>query len=154
MAGESYGVSVLFFVLKLSFHTLSTQGRYLPLFAAEIYDQNSKFEKTGVTPINLSSIMIGNISCRIWRNLADSFGNMQEMDLLIFTHSYRPSTKKHALPHLGLRSSTLGGHITASQCTFLTTPFQNLHHNETRCSSVIFFCAGSHWPNLSLLTAS
>ncbi|PPQ84535.1 hypothetical protein CVT25_007605, partial [Psilocybe cyanescens] len=42
MAGESYG------------------GRYLPLFAAEIYDQNSKFEKTGVTPINLSSIMIGN----------------------------------------------------------------------------------------------
>ncbi|KAJ7596523.1 serine carboxypeptidase [Mycena floridula] len=42
LSGESYG------------------GRYLPLFASEIYDQNSKLEAAGLSPINLTSIMIGN----------------------------------------------------------------------------------------------
>ncbi|PPQ84830.1 hypothetical protein CVT25_015124 [Psilocybe cyanescens] len=41
MAGESFG------------------GRYIPLFAAEVYDQNSRLEKAGLTPVNLQSIMIG-----------------------------------------------------------------------------------------------
>ncbi|EPQ61308.1 serine carboxypeptidase [Gloeophyllum trabeum ATCC 11539] len=42
MAGESYG------------------GRYVPLFASAVYDQNAKLVEAGLTPINLSSIMIGN----------------------------------------------------------------------------------------------
>ncbi|EPQ61291.1 serine carboxypeptidase [Gloeophyllum trabeum ATCC 11539] len=42
MAGESYG------------------GRYVPIFASAIYDQNPKLVEAGLTPINLSSIMIGN----------------------------------------------------------------------------------------------
>ncbi|TFK38772.1 serine carboxypeptidase [Crucibulum laeve] len=42
MAGESYG------------------GRYIPLFAAEIYDQNARLIEAGIEPINLKSIMIGN----------------------------------------------------------------------------------------------
>ncbi|KIM38984.1 hypothetical protein M413DRAFT_447347 [Hebeloma cylindrosporum] len=42
MAGESYA------------------GRYIPVFAAEIYDQNVKLIDEGLTPINLTSIMIGN----------------------------------------------------------------------------------------------
>jgi cathepsin A (carboxypeptidase C) len=42
MAGESYG------------------GRYIPVFAAEVYDQNTKLVEAGLTPINLTSIMIGN----------------------------------------------------------------------------------------------
>jgi carboxypeptidase C (cathepsin A) len=42
MAGESYG------------------GRYIPVFAAEIYDQNAKLAGAGLTPINLQSVMIGN----------------------------------------------------------------------------------------------
>ncbi|KAJ7596550.1 Alpha/Beta hydrolase protein [Mycena floridula] len=41
LSGESYG------------------GRYLPLFASEIYDQNSKLEAAGLSPINLTSVMIG-----------------------------------------------------------------------------------------------
>ncbi|KAJ7751869.1 serine carboxypeptidase [Mycena maculata] len=41
MTGESYG------------------GRYVPVFAAEVYDQNAKLAKSH-TPINLTSIMIGN----------------------------------------------------------------------------------------------
>ncbi|KAL4246590.1 Carboxypeptidase [Abortiporus biennis] len=42
MAGESYG------------------GRYIPAFAAAIYDQNTALVNAGLTPINLTSIMIGN----------------------------------------------------------------------------------------------
>ncbi|KAH8081981.1 alpha/beta-hydrolase [Cristinia sonorae] len=42
MAGESYG------------------GTYVPAFAAALYDQNTKIEKLGMTPVNLSSIMLGN----------------------------------------------------------------------------------------------
>lgn len=42
MAGESYA------------------GQYVPLFAAEVYDQNAKSVEAGLTPINLVSVMIGN----------------------------------------------------------------------------------------------
>ncbi|KAF8959809.1 serine carboxypeptidase [Flammula alnicola] len=42
MAGESYG------------------GRYLPLFASAVYDQNAQLVAAGLTPVNLQSVMIGN----------------------------------------------------------------------------------------------
>ncbi|KAL0569103.1 hypothetical protein V5O48_012864, partial [Marasmius crinis-equi] len=42
MAGESYG------------------GRYIPVFASAVYDQNALLLEAGMTPVNLSSIMIGN----------------------------------------------------------------------------------------------
>ncbi|KAF5347055.1 hypothetical protein D9758_011617 [Tetrapyrgos nigripes] len=42
MAGESYG------------------GRYIPLFASAVYDQNAHLKDMGLTPINLKSAMIGN----------------------------------------------------------------------------------------------
>jgi len=42
MAGESYG------------------GRYIPVFASAVYDQNAKLVEAGMEPINLKSIMIGN----------------------------------------------------------------------------------------------
>ncbi|RDB27312.1 Carboxypeptidase Y [Hypsizygus marmoreus] len=42
MTGESYG------------------GRYIPLFAAEVYDQNARLLEAGLTPINLTSAVIGN----------------------------------------------------------------------------------------------
>lgn len=38
---------------------MSRQGRYLPVFAAEIYDQNAKLAAAGLTPVNLQSVMIG-----------------------------------------------------------------------------------------------
>lgn len=44
MAGESYG------------------GRYLPVFASYLYDQNSALAKLDLTPVNLVSVMIG-----MWR---------------------------------------------------------------------------------------
>ncbi|CAL1712348.1 unnamed protein product [Somion occarium] len=42
LAGESYG------------------GRFIPVFASKIYDQNSHLVEAGFTAINLTSIMIGN----------------------------------------------------------------------------------------------
>ncbi|KAJ7028891.1 serine carboxypeptidase [Mycena alexandri] len=42
IAGESYG------------------GRYVPLFAAEVYDQNRRLGQFGMTPVNLISALIGN----------------------------------------------------------------------------------------------
>ncbi|KJA20880.1 hypothetical protein HYPSUDRAFT_68198 [Hypholoma sublateritium FD-334 SS-4] len=42
MAGESYG------------------GRYIPVFASEVHDQNARLVEAGLTPINLQSVMIGN----------------------------------------------------------------------------------------------
>ncbi|KAJ7288118.1 Alpha/Beta hydrolase protein [Mycena rebaudengoi] len=42
MAGESYG------------------GRYIPLFAAAVYDQNPRLIEAGLPPINLTSIIIAN----------------------------------------------------------------------------------------------
>jgi len=42
MTGESYG------------------GRYPPLFASAVYDQNTQLVKEGREPINLKSVMIGN----------------------------------------------------------------------------------------------
>ncbi|THH05832.1 hypothetical protein EW145_g4513 [Phellinidium pouzarii] len=38
----------------------SYAGRYLPVYAAAIYDQNADLIAKGLTPINLKSIMIGN----------------------------------------------------------------------------------------------
>lgn len=42
MSGESYG------------------GRYLPIFASAVYDQNKELVKAGKEPINLKSVLIGN----------------------------------------------------------------------------------------------
>ncbi|KAJ7659263.1 serine carboxypeptidase [Mycena polygramma] len=38
----------------------SYAGRYLPVFAAAVYDQNLRLIKAGIPPINLTSVLIGN----------------------------------------------------------------------------------------------
>ncbi|KAJ7853322.1 Alpha/Beta hydrolase protein [Mycena olivaceomarginata] len=38
----------------------SYAGRYIPVFAAAVYDQNPRLIKAGIPPINLTSVMIGN----------------------------------------------------------------------------------------------
>ena len=35
------------------------QGRYIPLFASAVYDQNALLVEKGLTPINLTSVIIG-----------------------------------------------------------------------------------------------
>lgn len=58
MAGESYG------------------GRYIPVFASAVYDQNPKLIEAGMTPINLSSVMIGN-GCSDFVTITPSYYEMQ-----------------------------------------------------------------------------
>ncbi|TBU28169.1 serine carboxypeptidase [Dichomitus squalens] len=58
LAGESYG------------------GRYLPVFASAIYDQNAKLVEAGLTPVNLTSLMIGN-GCTDFKSIMPSWYNAQ-----------------------------------------------------------------------------
>ncbi|KAJ7144934.1 serine carboxypeptidase, partial [Mycena crocata] len=58
IAGESYG------------------GRYVPLFAAEVYDQNPRLEQLEMTPVNLTSVLIGN-GCSDRYHMVTSYYDMQ-----------------------------------------------------------------------------
>ncbi|KAI0673817.1 serine carboxypeptidase [Trametes maxima] len=58
MSGESYG------------------GRYIPMFASAVYDQNSRLVEAGLTPINLTSIMIGN-GCTDLLGMTQSYYDVQ-----------------------------------------------------------------------------
>ncbi|KAJ7118927.1 Alpha/Beta hydrolase protein [Mycena epipterygia] len=58
IAGESYG------------------GRYVPLFAAQVYDQNRRLEQLGMTPVNLISALIGN-GCSDRYHTITSYYDMQ-----------------------------------------------------------------------------
>ena len=62
LAGESYGVSTRprnFCRSSIKNASAYNQGRYIPVFASAIYDKNQQLAEAGVTPINLTSIMIG-----------------------------------------------------------------------------------------------
>ncbi|KAI9066157.1 serine carboxypeptidase [Trametes sanguinea] len=61
LAGESYG------------------GRYIPVFASTIYDKNAQLAEAGVTPINLTSIMIGN-GCTDFATMFPSYYDAQCAD--------------------------------------------------------------------------
>jgi len=58
LAGESYG------------------GRYIPVYATAIHEQNAKLIEAGLTPIHLKSVMIGN-GCTDQVNMMQSYYNMQ-----------------------------------------------------------------------------
>lgn len=66
LSGESYAVCLFLICLvtlwsaKLT-SCLFPQGRYLPVYAAAILDQNALLEAQGYTPISLKSIIIGTI---------------------------------------------------------------------------------------------
>ncbi|GJE98981.1 peptidase S10, serine carboxypeptidase [Phanerochaete sordida] len=57
-AGESYG------------------GRYIPVFAAAVYEQNARLLEAHVTPINLQSVLIGN-GCTDWTTMHRGYYEMQ-----------------------------------------------------------------------------
>ncbi|KAF5378632.1 hypothetical protein D9757_009524 [Collybiopsis confluens] len=57
MSGESYG------------------GRYVPLFASAVYDQNTRLVEAGMTPINLKSVIIGN-GMTDWETMLPSYYDM------------------------------------------------------------------------------
>lgn len=58
LAGESYGVSGVH-NLNRHWDLHVFKGRYIPVFAAQVYDENKQAVAAGLTPINLVSVMIG-----------------------------------------------------------------------------------------------
>ena len=46
--------------IRFSFDLVEQQGRYLPVFASEIVDQNTIAASQGQPTINLKSVLIGN----------------------------------------------------------------------------------------------
>ncbi|RPD57086.1 serine carboxypeptidase [Lentinus tigrinus ALCF2SS1-6] len=58
MAGESYG------------------GRYIPVFASAVYDRNAELIEAGLTPINITSVMIGN-GCTDFAGVVRSYYDIQ-----------------------------------------------------------------------------
>ncbi|OJT03161.1 Carboxypeptidase Y -like protein [Trametes pubescens] len=61
LAGESYG------------------GRYIPVFASAIYDKNAELVQAGLTPVNLTSIMLGN-GCTDFSTMFPSYYDAQCAD--------------------------------------------------------------------------
>ena len=59
MAGESYGVSANSH-LNIYFISSTWKGRYIPVYAAAVYEQNKALKAAGIEPVNLKSVMIGN----------------------------------------------------------------------------------------------
>lgn len=69
MAGESYGVgSHVHLDTGTDVISCNLQGRYLPLFASEIYDQNARLAEAGLAPVNLQSVMIGKFNWVSWQS--------------------------------------------------------------------------------------
>ena len=58
MAGESYGVSANSH-LNIYFISSTWKGRYIPVYASAVYEQNNALKAAGMEPINLKSMMIG-----------------------------------------------------------------------------------------------
>ncbi|KAI0696431.1 serine carboxypeptidase [Cytidiella melzeri] len=82
LAGESYG------------------GRYLPIFGSEIHVGNAQLIAAGMTPINLSSIILGRNPCSDMQNMLPSYYEVQCQHM-----TFRPITAisscvamKRALP--------------------------------------------------------
>ncbi|KAI0807995.1 serine carboxypeptidase [Fomes fomentarius] len=51
----------------------SYAGRYLPVYASAVLDQNAELVKRGITPINLSSVMIGNGGTDLFQNVLSHY---------------------------------------------------------------------------------
>ena len=59
MAGESYGVEIVCRPLLNDVLIVVWQGRYVPMYAAAVFDRNAELVEAGIAPINLTSIMLG-----------------------------------------------------------------------------------------------
>ena len=61
MAGESYAVNLSHDASCGSMfnHIRIEKGRFIPVFASEIFDQNARLRNAGLHPVNISSIMLG-----------------------------------------------------------------------------------------------
>ncbi|THU80420.1 serine carboxypeptidase [Dendrothele bispora CBS 962.96] len=108
MAGESYG------------------GRYVPLFASAVYDQNTELIQNGLTPINLTSVMIGN-------GLTDRY--------TMFTAYYEMTCTAASLPPVINIGTCVAMKQTLSRCEKWTRESCIEQYDSINCGAAADFCA-------------
>ena len=109
----------------------TTQGRYIPVFAAEVYDQNIRLVDEGLTPINLTSIMIGRSPRFI--HFPHSLNMLQGMDSPTFIPCWPHIMTWRARQCLCPRFLILGKCNQRLQCRCIFNPLrlvQNLRTHE------------------------
>ncbi|PPR07804.1 hypothetical protein CVT26_014989 [Gymnopilus dilepis] len=107
MAGESYG------------------GRYLPLFASAVYDQNARLVTAGMTPINLQSVMIGN-------GMTDSF----KMILSYYDMACSPASVE---PVVNI-ATCVGMKSTLQRCESWMRDSCEDQYDAINCGAAVQFC--------------
>ncbi|QRW13018.1 Serine carboxypeptidase [Ceratobasidium sp. AG-Ba] len=121
MSGESYG------------------GRYLPVFASEIMDQNKRAEAGGFAPINLKSVLIGN-GLTDFKSMYEAYYEIQCKNLSVvpFQDISTCVAMKQALPRcLNMytkecvdRMDAVGCAMAAQFCdSILKVPYMAAHRN-------------------------
>ncbi|KJA20896.1 hypothetical protein HYPSUDRAFT_141602 [Hypholoma sublateritium FD-334 SS-4] len=111
MSGESYG------------------GRYLPLFASAVYDQNARLIAAGLTPINLQSVMIGN-------GMTDSF----KMILSYYDMACTPASVKPVVnigPCVAMKA-------TVSRCEKWMKTSCEEKYDAINCGAAVNFCRSTY----------
>lgn len=78
-----------------------SQGRYIPTFAAAVYDQNAKLAAAGLTPINLTSAMIG-VFPSYAATVTISDRQLQGTDVQTGRLCFRPTTTCSASPRASI----------------------------------------------------
>ncbi|PPQ83849.1 hypothetical protein CVT25_000908 [Psilocybe cyanescens] len=112
MAGESYG------------------GRYLPLFASAVYDQNSRLIEAGLTPINLQSVVIGN-------GLTDTFG-------MVLSYYDMQCTKASAFPLIVDIESCVAQKALLKRCeTWMKASCED-QYDAINCRAAYTFCSDTY----------
>ncbi|KAF8991958.1 hypothetical protein BDQ17DRAFT_1332608 [Cyathus striatus] len=106
-------------------HYVHENGRYLPLFASAVYDQNTKLLAASMTPVNLSLVMIGNVYFIIDRNLTTYRKFLDARGLLLTSLTNRLFEKLSAsVPRLSSNYSSCNLSVNKE---FLSN-FDMLHH--------------------------
>ncbi|KAL0950606.1 hypothetical protein HGRIS_007397 [Hohenbuehelia grisea] len=103
----------------------SYAGRYIPLFAAELYDQNTRLAQEGLTPINLKSIMIGN-----W---------LTDFLVMLPTH-YEMQCENGSLPPINSISDCVAMKKILPRCTKWLQAECHDHFDDIDCAAATSFC--------------
>ncbi|KAH8794614.1 Alpha/Beta hydrolase protein [Flagelloscypha sp. PMI_526] len=109
IAGESYG------------------GRYVPLFAARVIDQNAELVREGLTPVNMKSVLIGNG----WTDGAKMYGSFYDIQC---TTKGRPLQSIETCVRLK---------ADAAHCVSLIEASCYNHFDYLGCRAATLFCEGS-----------
>ena len=100
---------------------MTIQGRYLPVYASAVYENNKVLKAAGIEPINLKSVMIGNGVTDTY-TLAFLQTSLYDLNLAILQHVFLQI--RHRLhPGSDWRTRLRYPHVCTNEnsCKFLST---------------------------------